>query len=261
MGFAFPFRPFRHAFPFRPFPFRHAFPFHPFPFHFAFPFRPCSSQAFVHWGRHAMVLDLVSDLVLVLVWRRCHHVRWGGRGQPGGTAWWKLDSAEARRNIGVGFFKASIITIVFNHSQLLSPSTLILIWFIAAHLYKNIGDIDDTNIDVILCNLISAMAPYYWVAVIPFNNWSPPSKNIANENRKSLKMALILASWRLANKFRHIVWYFMVLHGVWYCITSIVWHGPQLHWYYRNDPKWVTWHWCWSESENPNTSWPSLTSL
>ena len=37
----------------------------------------------------------------------------------------------------------------------------ILIWFIAAHLYKNIGDIDDTNIDVILCNLISAMAPYY----------------------------------------------------------------------------------------------------
>ena len=74
-------------FHFRPFPFRHSFP-----FHLAFPFRPCSSQAFGHWGRHAMVLDLVSDLVLVLVWQRCHHVRRGGRGQPGGTAWWQLDS-------------------------------------------------------------------------------------------------------------------------------------------------------------------------
>ena len=62
-----------------------------------------------------------------------------------------LQGLLAKARVGKGHFKLVFLT---THLS-------ILIWFIAAHLYKNIGDIDDTNIDVILCNLISAMAPYY----------------------------------------------------------------------------------------------------
>ena len=26
----------------------------------------------------------------------------------------------------------------------------------------------------------------------------------------------------------------------------MIYHGPELHWYYRSDPKWLAWHWRWS---------------
>ena len=88
---------------------------------------------------HPRPLSIEEDMPWFWIWFRTWCWFWFGEGAIMRDEE-EEDSQEEPHDdnwtVGVGFFKALMI---FYHSQLLAPSTLILIWFIAAHVSGNIS--------------------------------------------------------------------------------------------------------------------------